>query len=271
MSRPELRLLARRLARSRYAASPAVSSTRCSPGFECLTHRPPAIASSLRRGQAPPARARSSPVPTRRTPHRARALPPAAALARRARAPASSRDGAWGRQAPARADAGPGRPGSSHASPWCSGREPSPTPCPRRCSRRRSPEKRMRTPTAGHLPSATRLDCAHDLCAALEGAYVLEDRAATRSFASPGRVRRGGPLARSAAANPRRRGSRVISTASSGRDWIAAPSAALRELGATAPTEHRPVTRPAPQPADRHACRRSRPCDPRPPRSPRRV
>ncbi len=42
------------------------------------------------------------------------------------------------------------------------------------------------SPVRDAIPSSTRVDCSSDRRAALEGAYLLEDRAATRSFVSSG-------------------------------------------------------------------------------------
>ena len=43
-------------------------------------------------------------------------------------------------------------------------------------------ETAQTTPVPAAVPSSTRLDCSLHLGAAPEGAYLLEDRAATRSF-----------------------------------------------------------------------------------------
>ena len=58
----------------------------------------------------------------------------------------------------------------------------------RRNSRWRSASapKRRSTPMRVAVPSSTRLDCSADRVAALEGAYLLEDRVAARSFSCPG-------------------------------------------------------------------------------------
>jgi hypothetical protein len=56
--------------------------------------------------------------------------------------------------------------------------------CPRGSSRWRSAERQRGAdqPVRDAVPSSARLDCCAHRRAALQGAYLLEDRAATRSF-----------------------------------------------------------------------------------------
>ena len=86
-----------------------------------------------------------------------------------------------------------------------------------------APEKAQATwPWHGSVLDAARL--LRGSCAALEGAYLLEDRAATRSFASPGPA--GGPRLR-------------VGT-KRGRD---SPLEGQRELGGSSAFERAPSSR----------------------------